>query len=85
VLKTMVFSLATVLFLLIEELVRLARYHGGFAAAWERLSGDFVWSIFWIRDVWIFILVLLYCAGSELTRVIGKGKVAEIFFGSRKK
>lgn len=83
VLKTVVFSIFTMLFMTIEELVRLARTDGGFSAAWGKITSDFTWPYFFVREAWIFILILLYCAGSELTRAIGKEKVAEIFFGRK--
>jgi len=82
-LKTIVFSVFTMWFMLIEELVRLSRKGGGFAAAWERMTSDFTWPYFFAREAWIFVLIMLYCAGAELTRVIGKEKVMEIFFGRK--
>ena len=85
VLKTMVFSIFVMLFMFVEELARLARKDGGFAAAWANISGDFSWSYFVVREAWIFVLIMLYCAGAELTRVVGKEKVTEIFFGIKQK
>jgi hypothetical protein len=70
-------------FVFAEELLRLSKQQGGFAAAWESVSGDFVWPLFLIRQSWIVVLILLYCAGAELTKVIGRDKVSEIFFGKR--
>jgi hypothetical protein len=83
VFKTIVFSLFTILFMLIEEFARLARVNGGCAAAWDKMTGDFTLSLFLARQAWTFVLILLYCAGAELARVIGKDKVAEIFFGRK--
>jgi hypothetical protein len=82
-LKTIVFSAFTMLFMLVEEFARLARMAGGADAAWNKMTGDFTWPYFFARQAWIFILILLYCAGAELTRVIGKDKVREIFFGRK--
>lgn len=82
-LKTIVFSIFTMLFMAIEEFARVARMNGGYAAAWNIMKGTFTWSYFFARQAWTFMLILLYCAGSELTRVIGKEKVAEIFFGRK--
>ena len=84
VIKTIVFSAFTMLFMFVEELVRLARKLGGFAAAWEQLDHDFSWSYFIVREVWIVVLIMLYCAGAEFTRVVGKDRAMEIFFGKRK-
>jgi hypothetical protein len=83
-LKTIVFSTFTMLFIVIEDFLHMARTSHGFAAAWSRLTDDFTWATFFIRQTWIFVLILLYCAGAELTRVVGKDKVREIFFGRKK-
>jgi hypothetical protein len=84
VFKTIVFSIFTILFMLVEEFARLARTNGGCAAAWDKMTGDFTLPLFLARQAWTFILILLYCAGAELTRVIGKDKVMEIFLGRKK-
>lgn len=83
-LKTVVFSILTMLFMFVEELVRLAGKQGGFAPAWAHMTDGFLWSYFLLREAWIFVLVLLYCAGAELARVIGAAKVREIFLGKRR-
>jgi len=84
-LKTTVFGSATLVFLLAEELVRFARKNGGFENAWHHMSVNFVWPAFLVRAMWVFVLVLFYCAWSELTNVLGAHKVKEIFFGSQGK
>jgi hypothetical protein len=83
VLKTVVFSIATMILMSIEEMFRLSRTDGGFPAAWEQMTGDFAWSYFFLRQAWVFMFILLYCAGAELTRVIGREKVREIFLGKK--
>lgn len=84
VLKTVVFSFFTMLFMVIEELVRLSRKNGGFDAAWQRFTDDFSWPYFLAREAWIFVLILLYVTGAELARVIGREKVIEILLGRKK-
>jgi hypothetical protein len=81
VLKTIVFSFFTFLFLIVEELLHLSRREGSLAAAWSSLPGDVVWPAFWAREIWLFVLILFYCAATELARVVGRQKVREIFFG----
>ena len=83
ILKTIVFSVFTMLFIVVEDFLHMARTGLGFAVAWDKLTDDFTWTTFFIRQTWIFVLILLYCAGAELTRVIGKDKVTEIFFGRK--
>lgn len=83
ILKTGVFGILTMIFMFVEEFVRLAGRVGGFSPAWAHMTDDFSWPYFLLREAWIFVLVLLYCAGAELARVIGTAKVREIFFGKK--
>lgn len=83
-LKTIIYSVVTMLFLVLEQLIHMARKDGGFGAAWARITTETVWSIFWLKQTWIFVLILFYCTGSEFIRVIGKEKVREILFGVKK-
>jgi hypothetical protein len=84
-LKTVVFAVVTLAFLIIEETIHSARKYGGFASGVEHLKTDIAWSAFWAREIWLNILILFYCAAVELYRVVGFDKVKEIFFGSIKK
>ena len=81
VLKTVVFSIVTSLFLFIEELLRQSHEYGGIATGYGHLKTDVVWPAFWSQEIWITVLILFYCAVIELARVIGPTKVKEIFFG----
>lgn len=81
--KTVIFSIGMLLFTVVEEMLRLSRKTGGLGPAWEHLVMNFTWSMFLLREMWQFVLVLFYCAGSELTRVVGREKVREIFFGRK--
>ena len=85
VLKTIVFGAITFLFLFIEELLRQSHRYGGIAEAYRHLRTDVVWPAFWVREIWITVLLLFYCAAVELARVVGFDRVKEIFFGASKR
>jgi hypothetical protein len=40
-----------------------------------------VWQHFWATQILLFVLILMYCTGRELIRVIGKDRVRRLFFG----
>ncbi|MBA4418995.1 MAG: hypothetical protein C0392_13990, partial [Syntrophus sp. (in: bacteria)] len=80
VLKTVVFAIFVFLFLIVEELLRQTHKLGGFTIAFEHLRTDVVWPVFWTGDLWLNILLLFYCAATELTRTIGADKIKKIFF-----
>ena len=79
-LKTVAFGILTFVFLFAEHLFRQAHKHGGFAAAFEHLTTDVSWPVFWSGEIWVSILLLFYCAAVEWVRVVGVDKTKEIFF-----
>ncbi|MEI7751105.1 MAG: hypothetical protein WCJ71_03340 [Candidatus Omnitrophota bacterium] len=78
--KTVAFALFTFLFLFTEELVHQILKRGGFVASFDRLASDIVWPVFWSGEIWVAVLLLFYCAASELIRVVGVDKTKKIFF-----
>ncbi|MCX5679614.1 MAG: hypothetical protein NTZ95_02970 [Candidatus Omnitrophica bacterium] len=85
IVKTIAFSIAAIIFFVIEEMFRLSIKTGSPSAAWERLAGDINWLAFWLRQVWLTLLISVYCAAVELIRLLGVNKVKNIFFGIVKK
>ena len=83
--KAIAFSAAALSFRLTEVVIRLGFKLGSVSAAWNTLMPDVNWEVFWIREIWIFLLIMLYCASVELVHVIGSARVKEIFFGTTKK
>lgn len=79
--KTFAFTVITILFFLLESYIHLGLKTGGFSGAWDRMNAGIVWPAFWLRQAWVFILILFYCASIELSQALGKDKVKEIFFG----
>lgn len=80
--KTLIyFSVATVIHYL-ERLFDFAREAGGIAAGNAKLLAEMVWPHFLAIQIVLLILVFSYCVIRELTRVLGKAKMLEIFFGS---
>ncbi|WP_281171349.1 hypothetical protein [Desulfatirhabdium butyrativorans] len=42
-----------------------------------------MWPQFWLIQMWLAVLFLIYCAMRELVRVIGRDKVIHMFFTSK--
>jgi hypothetical protein len=79
--KTLIFSLFTFLFRLVEELVPLLAKHGSFGSAVSHLFEEIVWPRFLATQILLFMALILYCSAAELIRVLGKERVKEIFLG----
>jgi hypothetical protein len=80
--KSVIYGLITFAFRYLEELVPLVRKYGGIAAAHERLLEEVSWPHFWAVQLWIAFSLVLFCAGVEFIRVIGKDRVLGLLFGA---
>ena len=79
--KTLIYLLMASLIHYLERLVEFCRQAGGFLAGNEKLMAEIVWPHFWAIQVFLFVLIVMYCTMHELVRVIGREKVMRIFFG----
>ena len=80
--KTVIYVVASLLLHYLEHLVPLWWHMGSFAAANEHLRREIVWPHFWAIQLWLVVLIFVYCALRELVRVIGRHRVAQVFFGT---
>jgi len=79
--KTAIYVGASVVVHYLEHLVPLW-WRLGFGAANERLWSETVWPHFWAVQLWLVVLLFIYCSTRELVRVIGRERVLRIFFGA---
>jgi len=79
--KTVIYCFVAGLIHYLERLVDFSREAGGVVAGNEKLLAEIVWPHFWATQIILFVLILMYCTGRELVRVIGREKVLRIFFG----
>ena len=66
----------------LERLVDFWKEAGGLVAGNEKLLAEMVWPHFWAIQIILVVLIFDYCVMHELTRVIGKKKLREMFFGT---
>src|SRR5262244_1202804 len=66
----------------LEHLVPLFWRLRNLRTANDDLLSHIVWPHFWAVQLWLLVLILVYVALRELTRVIGRRRVYEIFFGT---
>lgn len=79
--KTGIYFLVATLVHYLERLVDYWREAGGFIAANDKLLSEIVWPHFWAIQIFLLVLILMYCSMRELVRVIGGDKVRAMFFG----
>jgi len=79
--KTAIYVLAALVVHYLEHLVPLWWRAGDFAAANRQLWDEIVWPHFWAIQLWLLVLLFLYCSLRELVRALGADVVRRMFFG----
>ncbi|MGH8064486.1 MAG: hypothetical protein ACRERE_04465 [Candidatus Entotheonellia bacterium] len=77
--KTLLYALAAFLIQVLEEVMRALLTHGGLAPAWDVLGRPHFWGI----QIWLVMVLLVFCTFRELIRVLGPEQAREIFLGIR--
>jgi hypothetical protein len=80
--KTAIYVGASLFAHYLERLVPVWWRVGGFRAANEQLWSEMVWAHFWAIQLWLVVLVFVYCTARELVRVIGRDRFTKIFFSA---
>ena len=79
--KTTIYFVAAMFVHYLERLIDFWREAGGLVAGNEKLLAEIVWPHFWAIQIFLLVLILMYCTMREFIRVIGGDKVRRIFFG----
>jgi hypothetical protein len=79
--KTAIYFLAAFLVRYLEEFIHFYRQQGGIMSANRHLVDEVVWPHFWAVQLWLMVLLLIYCAAHEVVRALGRDRVRELFFG----
>ena len=82
--KTAIYLFAAFVVRYVEHLIPFVREHGDLAVAHRHLLGEVVWPHFWAVQIWLLVVLFVYCALRELVRVLGRERAVSIFFGSRR-
>lgn len=65
----------------LERLYDLSKEAGSIGGGNKALVDQFVWQHFLAIQIMLLVLIVMYCTGRELIRVIGKDRVVRMFFG----
>ncbi len=79
--KSLLYFLAALVVCYLDQLVHFLRKHEGLLEANRHLWAEVVWPHFWLLQMWLAVLFLIFCALRELIRVIGRDKSIRMFFG----
>jgi hypothetical protein len=77
--KTLLYWLAALMMQVLEEGIRALLTQGDLALVGEELLRPH----FWVIQIWLVMVLLVFCAFRELIRVLGPEQSKEIFLGIR--
>jgi hypothetical protein len=80
--KTVIYVAASLLAHYLEHLVPVWWRMGAFLPANRHIWDEMVWPHFWAIQLWLVVLIFVYCATRELIRAIGRHRVQVMFFGA---
>lgn len=80
--KSIFYVIMSIIVRLLEHLVQALFGKKPFLETCMTFLSDVDWMRFWVVQLWLILLFVIFVAGRELTRVIGVQKVREIFLGN---
>jgi hypothetical protein len=83
--KTTIYVIASLIIHYLEQLIPVWWRMHDFAAANHRLLKEIVWPHFWAIQLWLAVLLFVYCTGREAIEAIGPREVRQLFFGGSQK
>lgn len=79
--KTLIYMIGALLVRYCEHLISFARKHENVLEASRHLLAEVDWPDFWATQIWLVVLLFVYCALAELIRLLGAERVRQMFFG----
>jgi hypothetical protein len=79
--KTVIYLIAATVLHYLERLIEYWRTAGGFVAGNQKMLADQVWPHFWAVEIFIGVVIFIYCTMAELVRELGADRVREMFLG----
>jgi len=82
--KTVIYTFVALLIHYVERLFDFWRQTGSVAAANRKLFDGVIWPRLLAIQILLIVMVISYCSIRELSRVIGRDRMLEMFFGFRR-
>jgi hypothetical protein len=79
--KTVIYFLAAFVVRYLEEFIHFYRTHHTVQDANRHLLDEVIWPHFWAIQLWLTVLLLIYCTMDALVRALGQDRMRELFFG----
>jgi hypothetical protein len=78
--KTIIYFAGLLAFRYVEHFIHFWRQTKTVAEANRRMVEEVVWPHFWALQIWLLVLLVMYCTFRELVRALGRERVIKMFF-----
>jgi hypothetical protein len=78
--KTAIYFAALVAVRYAEHFIHFWRLTKNVAEANRRMLDEIVWPHFWATQLWLLVLLLVYCTFREVGRALGRDRLIEMLF-----
>ncbi len=79
--KTAIYFLAAFVVRYLEEFIHFYRTHHTVRDANRHLLDEVIWPHFWAIQLWLTVLLLMYCTMDALVGALGRDRMRELFLG----
>lgn len=77
--KTLIYLVASILVRYVEHIIHFWRESDSFAEANRKLYAEVVWPHILAVQLWLVVLLLVYCSMRELVRALGREQIVKMF------
>ncbi len=79
--KTTIYIIAALVVRYLEAFIHFYRIHRTVLDANRHMLDEVIWPHFWAIQLWLTVLLLMYCTMDALVSALGRDRVRELFFG----
>lgn len=79
--KSTIYFVAALVVRYLEAFIDFYRKQHEILGANRHLLDEMIWTRFWAIQLWLMVLLLVYCTVDALVRALGRERTLELFFG----
>jgi hypothetical protein len=79
--KTAIYFVASCLVRILEAFIHFYCKQGEVRGAIRHMIDEIIWPHFWAIQIWLLVLLLVYCTMNALISALGRDQMRELFFG----
>jgi hypothetical protein len=79
--KTAIYFVAAFVVRYLEAFIHFYRQQGEIRGANRHMLDEVIWPHFWAIQMWLMVLLLVYCTVDALVSAVGRDRLRELFFG----